>query len=71
MGLTGNSETIAQARQSFKVYAKKVNQPESAAGYTMDHTSLFYIVDKDGQPKLALRDTLTPDQLAEMLRRNI
>ncbi|MEX0645723.1 MAG: SCO family protein [Parvularculaceae bacterium] len=71
IGLTGAPEAAAAARQSFKVYARKVPQPESALGYTMDHSSLFYVVDRQGQPQLALNDSLTAPQLAEMVRRAI
>ena len=71
VGLTGSAEAVDQARQSFKVFAKKEPLKESALDYTMNHTSLYYVVDRKGAPVLALRDTLTPQQLAEMLRRNI
>lgn len=71
IGLTGTPEAAAAARQSFKVYARRVAQPDSALGYTMDHTSLFYLVDREGRVKLALQDSLTAQQLAEMLRRAI
>ncbi len=71
VGLTGSPDAAAAARQSFKIYARKVPQPGSALGYTMDHSSLFYIVDRKGQPQLALEDSLTAQQLAEMLRRTL
>ena len=71
VGLTGSQEAVDQARQSFKVFAKKEPLKDSALTYTMNHTSLYYVVDKAGKPALALRDTLTPEQLAEMLRRSI
>ena len=71
IGLTGSPEAAQAARQSFKVYARKVPQPDSAMGYTMDHSSLFYIVDRKGAPQLALEDSLTAAELAEMLRRSI
>lgn len=71
IGLTGTPAAARAARDSFKVFAQRQPLPDSALGYTMDHSSLFYIVDRDGRPQYALQDTLTPAQLAEMLRRNI
>lgn len=70
-GLTGDAAAAARARDSFKVYAKPQTLANSAAGYTMDHTSLFYIVDRGGRPTLALKDSLTPEELASVLRRSI
>ena len=69
LGLTGSIEAIDAARQSFKVYARKVDLVESAAGYTMDHTSHFFIVDRNGQPIWALEDTLEPRHIATMARK--
>ena len=70
-GLTGGPEAAKAARESFKVFARKQKLPDSALGYTMDHSSLFYIVDRQGQPQYALQDSLTAQELAAFLRRNI
>lgn len=70
-GLTGSPAEIDAARQAFKVYAKKRPLPQSALGYTMDHSSLFYVVDREGRPQIALRDSLTPQELAVILRRSV
>ncbi|MEQ8935749.1 MAG: SCO family protein, partial [Amphiplicatus sp.] len=71
IGLTGSPAAAQAARTSFKVYARQQRLPDSALGYTMDHTSLFYLVDRKGQPQLAIHDTVTPQELAEVLRRGI
>ncbi|MGE0407833.1 MAG: SCO family protein [Amphiplicatus sp.] len=71
IALTGAPDAVAAALRSFKIFARKVPLPNSALGYTMDHSSLFYIVDKEGRPSFALRDGLTGAQLAELLRRSI
>ena len=52
-------------------FARRQPLPDSALGYTMDHSSLFYLVDRKGQPRVALHDFLTPDELAVMLHRSI
>lgn len=71
LGLTGSAAQIDAARTSFKVYARRQPLPGSALGYTMDHSSLFYLVNRRGQPQFALHDSLKPEELAAVLRRNI
>jgi protein SCO1/2 len=71
VGLTGAPEAAEAARRSFKVYARRQPQEDSALGYTMDHTSLFYIVDREGRPQLAVHDTVNAQELAAILRRAV
>jgi protein SCO1 len=46
-GLTGDQAAIDQAIKDYRVYAKKV--PLQNGDYTMDHTAIIYLMDKDGQ----------------------
>jgi protein SCO1/2 len=46
-GLTGGPADIGQAIKDYRVYAKKV--PLQGGDYTMDHTGLVYLMDKDGR----------------------
>jgi protein SCO1/2 len=46
-GLTGNTEEIAKVLSEYRVYAKKV--PLKDGDYTMDHTALIYLMDRDGK----------------------
>jgi protein SCO1 len=46
-GLTGAPPAIEQAIKDYRVYAKKV--PLQGGDYTMDHTALVYLMDKDGR----------------------
>lgn len=71
IGLTGTVTAIDKARASFKVYARAKPLPNSALRYTMDHSSLFYLADREGRLRMALHDSLSPQELAEMLRRSI
>lgn len=70
-GLTGDMAAIDAAKAAYKMTAQKQPLPGSAADYTMQHMSLFFLVDRDGAPWVALHDFLTPEELAEMLRRAI
>jgi protein SCO1/2 len=46
-GVTGEPDAIAAMLKSFRVYAKKV--PTEGGDYTMDHTALVYLMDKQGK----------------------
>jgi protein SCO1 len=46
-GLTGDPEVVAKVLSEYRVYAKKV--PLKDGDYTMDHTALVYLMDKDGK----------------------
>lgn len=48
VGLTGTPAQIEAATGAFKVYARKVEDPNSAGGYTMDHSSVVYLMGPDG-----------------------
>ncbi len=67
-GVSGDPEKVRALLDAMHVYAKREELPESAIGYTMAHSSLFYVIDDAGAPTYAITDALTPDQLAETLR---
>ena len=47
VGLTGDAAAIAAVAKAYRVYFKKV--PLDQGGYTMDHTAIIYLMDKDGR----------------------
>lgn len=68
IGLTGDRAAIDKAKAGFKVYAQAEPVDDPKIGYTMNHSSLFYLVDKDGGLRYALQDALTPDEIAAAIR---
>jgi protein SCO1/2 len=46
-GLTGDVGAVAAVAKAYRVYFKKV--PLEQGGYTMDHTAIVYLMDKDGR----------------------
>jgi protein SCO1/2 len=46
-GLTGNAAEIAAVAKAYRVYFKKV--PLEQGDYTMDHTAIVYLMDKDAR----------------------
>jgi protein SCO1/2 len=66
-GLTGDRASIDAALKAYRVYAKKV--PLDGGDYTMDHTALVYLMDKDGQFVAPFDLKRTPEAAAADLRR--
>jgi protein SCO1/2 len=66
-GLTGTSEQIAAVTKAYKAYAKKV--PLDGGGYTMDHSAIVYLMDRDGRFVAPFNLKRPADQAAEDLRR--
>lgn len=48
IALTGSKGAIDEAKVAYKVYAQKVADADSTAGYRFDHSNLIYFMDKDG-----------------------
>ena len=46
-GLTGDLDAITAVAKAYRVYFKKV--PLEGDGYTMDHTAIVYLMDKEGR----------------------
>jgi protein SCO1/2 len=66
-GLTGDPAAINAAIRAYRVYAKKV--PLENGDYTMDHTALVYLMDKNGHFVAPFDVSRTPAAEAADLRR--
>ena len=49
VGLTGTDEQIASATKAFRVYYRKVEDPELTDGYTIDHSAFIYLITPNGE----------------------
>jgi len=67
-GLTGTAAEIRAAADAFKADYSRVDQPDSMAEYTMDHTSLLYLMDENWQLKTFFTHQDTADTIAECLQ---
>ncbi len=52
IGLTGTVEQVKKAAGSYKAYFAK--SPQGADQYTMDHSTMFYLMDKKGEARVLL-----------------
>jgi protein SCO1/2 len=68
-GLTGDPAAIAAMLKAYRVYAKKV--PLEGADYTMDHTALVYLMDKQGNFVAPFNLKRSPEDAAADLRRHL
>ena len=53
--------------KAYRVYAKKVQDPKSTGGYTMDHSSIIYVMGPDGAYRTHFTHTTNVDAMAERL----
>jgi protein SCO1/2 len=66
-GLSGDPAETAKVITSYRVYAKKV--PTKDGDYTMDHTALIYLMDRDGRFVSPFNLKRTPEEAAGELKR--
>lgn len=66
-GLTGSPDDVAKVLTAYRVYAKKV--PLKDGDYTMDHTALIYLMDRDGKFVAPFNLKQTPEKAASDLKR--
>lgn len=66
-GLTGTPEQIRAAADAFKADYARIDQPESLAEYTMDHTNLIYVMDEDWKLKTFFTHEDTPETISACL----
>ncbi len=67
LGLTGSHEAVEQATKAYKAYAKRV--PLKDGDYTMDHTAIVYLMDRDGRFVNAFNLKRPPAEAAADFRR--
>lgn len=67
VGLTGSEEAVRAASDAFKAGYNRVDDPSSAAGYTMDHTSIMYLMDADWQLMTFFTHEASPEGIAGCL----
>ncbi|MBI1204197.1 MAG: redoxin domain-containing protein [Rhodopseudomonas sp.] len=66
-GATGDRKAIDAAEKAYRVYAKKV--PTKDGDYSMDHTALVYLMDKQGRFVAPFSLQRTPQAAADDLRK--
>jgi protein SCO1 len=68
-GATGNNAAVDAAEKAYRVYAKKVHTENG--DYSMDHTALVYLMDKQGRFVAPFSLKRRPEDAAAELRRHL
>lgn len=69
IGLTGTQQEIDNVARAFRVYFKTVKDEKSSAGYTVDHTSIIYLMDAKGEFVVHFTHVTAVDAIASVLRK--
>jgi protein SCO1/2 len=69
VGLTGTANEVAKAAQAYRVYYQKVLL--DGGGYTMNHSSIIYLMGPDGKFIAHYEIENGPDALAADLSRRL
>ena len=63
VGLTGSMEQIAEAAKAYRVYFAK-NTDTGSTEYLMDHSSIIYLMDTEGEYAAHFTVDSTPEEIA-------
>ena len=67
LALTGTPEEIAQAAKGYRVYYAK--HPEADGDYSMDHSSVIYVMDPEGRFTATFTPESSPEDIAARLKK--
>ena len=70
-GYTGTQDQIEAVKSAYKVYSQKVPTPDSAADYTVDHSDIMYLMNKDGTFVEFFFGKSTVPEMAERVRTHL
>ena len=68
IGLRGTEEQTEAFKQAYGITTKRVEYPESATKYLIDHTALIYVIDKQGRLRLTYAYGTDPAAIVEDVR---
>jgi protein SCO1 len=68
VGLSGSSQAVEATEKTFRVFARK-GQPQPDGDYSMDHSSIVYLMDKNGAFVEAFNVERSPDEAAKELEK--
>ena len=67
VGLTGPESRIQEVANAFKAAYQRIEQPDTFDGYTMDHSSLVYLMDENWTLKTFFTHEASPTDMANCL----
>ena len=67
IGLTGSLDQIHQAAKAYKVYFQKVSDTETTGGYTVDHSSIVFLMGPDNDYRQHFTHRDSAEDIAEKI----
>lgn len=67
VGLTGSPDQVASVLKEFRVYARKADGKDG--NYSVDHSSILYIMGKDGKYAAHLTGDATPKEIVAAVKK--
>ena len=67
LALTGTPEEVARAAKGYRIYYAK--HPEAGGDYSMDHSSVIYVMDPQGRFTATFTPETTADDMAKRLEK--
>ncbi|MEL7029037.1 MAG: SCO family protein, partial [Pseudomonadota bacterium] len=71
LGLTGSVEQVESAARAYKVFHRKVEDEGSAMPYLVDHTSIVYLMDRQGRFLEVFTHETAPAEMAAAIERHL
>jgi protein SCO1/2 len=68
IGLSGSLQAVEATEKTFRVFARK-GQPQPDGDYSMDHSSIVYLMDKNGAFVEAFNVERSPEEAAKDLEK--
>ncbi|MCP2252772.1 protein SCO1/2 [Prauserella aidingensis] len=67
-GLTGSVDAVEQAKQEFRVFARRKYDPTDPDGYSVPHTAITYLLSPEGKYAAHFLDSITEAEMTVSLR---
>lgn len=68
VGLRGDAAQTAAFERAYGITVKRVDYPDSATGYLLDHNALIYVIDASGNLRLSYPYGADPTAIADDVR---
>jgi protein SCO1/2 len=71
VALTGSNEAIATAARAYRIYFAKSKETAGQADYLMDHSSIIFLMDKDGRYLTHFTHATSVDAMVGGIRKQV
>jgi len=68
IGLTGSRAQIEEVKRNFRVFARRAANSLDDDNYNVPHTSITYLLDRDGKFVADFNDSIPLDEMVERLK---